>query len=87
MKIETFGEIAAKTACPGKFFLIFNLIFRKRCSAEKEVFSRFSSLDCWINLILHIVLVLNALHYQGRLPAHIGLFKDHQNAVLNDPKC
>ena len=41
MKIETFGEIAAKTACPGKFFLIFNLIFRKRCSAEKEVFSRF----------------------------------------------
>ena len=41
MKIETFGEIAAKTACPGKFFLIFNLIFRKGCSAEKEVFSRF----------------------------------------------
>ena len=29
MKIETFGEIAAKTACPGKFFLIFNEIFRQ----------------------------------------------------------
>ena len=41
MKIETFGEIAPKIACPEKFFLIFNLIFRKRCSAEKEVFSRF----------------------------------------------
>ena len=30
MKIETFGEIAAKTACPGKFFLIFNVFFSKR---------------------------------------------------------
>ena len=30
MKIETFSEIAAKTACPGKFFLIFNVFFSKR---------------------------------------------------------
>ena len=28
MKIETFGEITAKTACPGKFWLIFEKFFR-----------------------------------------------------------
>ena len=72
MKIETFGEIAAKTACPGKFFLIFNLIFRKGCSAEKEVFSRFFQFRLLDQL--DTAYCNSALEYQGRLSAHCILF-------------
>ena len=39
-----------------------------------------------IDLILHIVIVLKALHLLAMLPGHEGSFKDDKNAFLNGPK-
>ena len=57
MKIETFGGITGKTACPGKFFLIFNEIFRQ----GGEIFEwsiqfrvNFSDLVSRMDFLLHI---------------------------------
>ena len=46
----------------------------------------FLSLVFWIDLILHIVLVLNVYQRSAMLPGLEGSFKDHKNAFLNDPK-
>ena len=46
----------------------------------------FLSWVCWIDLILHIVIVLNVFQLSATLPGHVGSFKDHKNAFLNDPK-
>ena len=43
-----------------------------------------SSLVCWINSILHIVIVLNAFQHSATLPGHEGPFKKHNIAFLND---
>ena len=42
----------------------------------------------WIELILHIVMVLNVFHHSATFPSHDhkGLFKSSENAFLNDPK-
>ena len=57
---------------------------------SKEPKNRFSaifwSLICWIDLILHIMIVLNVFQLSATLPGHVGSFKDHKNAFLNDPK-
>ena len=47
----------------------------------------FSSLVCWIDLILHIMIVLNDFQLSIMLPVREGSFKNHKNAFLNDPKC
>ena len=44
-------------------------------SAEKVVLAIFSSLFCWIDLILHIVIELNVLHDLETQPGHEGSFK------------
>ena len=46
----------------------------------------FLSLVCWIDLILHIVIVLNVYQLSAMLPGQAGSFKNHKNAFLNDPK-
>ena len=58
----------------------------KRCSFEwsKEPNKRFLvvfwSLVCWIDLLLHIVIVLNVFQLWATLPGCEGSFKDHKNA-------
>ena len=46
----------------------------------------FLSLVCWIDLILHIVIVLNVYQHSAMLPGQAGSFKNQKNAFLNDPK-
>ena len=46
----------------------------------------FWSLVCWIDLILHIVIVLNVFQLSAILLGHEEACKDHKNAFLNDPK-
>ena len=47
----------------------------------------FLSLVCWIDLILHIVIVLNVYQLSAMLPGQAGSFKNQKNVFLNDPKC
>ena len=47
----------------------------------------FLSLACWINLISHIVIVLNVFYHITMLPGQAGSFKNQKNVFLNDPKC
>ena len=47
----------------------------------------FWCLVCCIDLILHIMIVLNVFQRLATLPGHEGSFKNYKNAVLNDPKC
>ena len=61
-------------------------IFEWSKEPKRRVLAIFWSLDCWIDLILHIVLVLNVYQRSAMLPGHEGSFKDHKNAFLNDPK-
>ena len=53
---------------------------------KKRFLAIFLSLVCWIDMILHIVIVLNVFHLSAMLPGHEGSFKDHKDAFLNDPK-
>ena len=53
---------------------------------ERGVLATFLSLVCWINLILHIVIVLKVFDHFATLPGHAGSFKNQKNAFLNDPK-
>ena len=46
----------------------------------------FRSLACWIDLVLHIVIVLNVLLHVASVPGHAGSFKIHKNPFLNDQK-
>ena len=40
---------------------------------------------CWIDLILHILMVLNVFWLLAMVPGHEGSFKNHKSAYLNDP--
>ena len=53
---------------------------------QNEVFGHFLELACWINLISHIVIVLNVFYHSTMLPGQVGSFKNQKNAFLNDPK-
>ena len=46
----------------------------------------FLSLVCWIDLILHIVIVLNVFQLSARSPGHEGSFEKYKNAFFNDLK-
>ena len=61
-------------------------IFEWSKEPKNRVSAIFWSLICWIDLILHIVIVLNVFQLPAMLPGHEGSFKDHKNAFLNDPK-
>ena len=45
---------------------------------KKRFSAIFLSLFCWIDLILHIVIVLNVFQRSAMLPGHKGSFKDHK---------
>ena len=55
-------------------------------SKKKRFLAIFWSLVCWIELILHIVIVLNVFQLSAMVPVHEGSFKDYKNAFLNDLK-
>ena len=46
----------------------------------------FLSLVCWIDLILHIVIVLNVYQLSAMLPGQAGSFRNQKNAFMNEPK-
>ena len=52
---------------------------------KKRFLAIFRSLVCWIDLILHIVIVLNVSQHMATSPGHEGSFKNHKNVFLNDP--
>ena len=54
--------------------------------AKKRFLVIFWSLICWIDLILHIMIVLNVFQLSATLPGHEGSFKNHKSAFLSDPK-
>ena len=54
--------------------------------AKKRFLAVFLSLVCWIDFILHIVIVSNVFQLSAALPGHEGSFKKYKNAFLNDPK-
>ena len=77
----------------GNFIMSWRIIQRsQKCIFEwskepqKRFLAIFLSLVCWIDLILHIVTVLNVFQYLATLPGHGGSFKNHKNAFLNDSK-
>ena len=53
---------------------------------KKSFLAIFLSLVCWIDLMLHIVIVLNVFQPSAMLSGHVESFKDHKNVFLNDPK-
>ena len=55
-------------------------------SQKKRFLAIFWSYVCWIDLILHNVMVLNVFKHSATLPDHEGSFKDHKYPFLNDPK-
>ena len=61
-------------------------IFEWSEEPKKRFLVIFCSLVCWVDLILHIVKVLNVFQLSAILPGHVGSFKGHKNAFLNDPK-
>ena len=65
---------------------ITNIHFEWHKRPKKRFFALLLSLVCWIDLILHIVIALNAFQLSAMLPGREGSFKDHKNAFLNDPK-
>ena len=54
--------------------------------SQKRFLTIFWSWVCWIDLILHIVIVLNVFQYQATLPGHEGSFKSSflQKSFLQD---
>ena len=61
-------------------------IFEWSREPKKSFLVIFWSLVCWIDLILHIVMVLNVFQLRAKLPADEGSLKDNNIAFLNDPK-
>ena len=61
-------------------------IFEWSKEPKRRSLAIFLSLFCWVDFILHIVIVLNVFQLSATLPGHEGSFKDHKNAFLNDPK-
>ena len=61
-------------------------IFEWSKEPQKRFLAIFASLVCWIDLMLHIVIVLNVFQPSAMLSGHVESFKDHKNVFLNDPK-
>ena len=61
-------------------------IFEWSQEPKKRFLAIFWSLVCWIDLILHMVIVLNDFQHLAMLPGQEESLKSHKNAVLNDPK-
>ena len=61
-------------------------IFEWSQEAKNRFLAIFMTLVCWIDLILHILIVQNVFQLSAMLPGHEGSFKDHKKAFLNNPK-
>ena len=61
-------------------------IFEWSKEPKKSFLAIFWTLVCWIDLMLHNVIVLNVFQHSTTLLDHEGSFKCHKNAFLNDPK-
>ena len=61
-------------------------IFEWSKEPKKRFLAVFLSLVCWSDLIWHIVIALYVFQLWAALPGHMGSFKDHKNAFLDDPK-
>ena len=61
-------------------------IFEWSKEPKRRFLAIFWSLLCWIDLILHIVIVLNVFQLSAASPGHEGSFKKYKNAFLNDSK-
>ena len=61
-------------------------IFEWSKEPKKRFLAIFWSLICWMDLILHNVIVLNVFQHSTTLPDHEGSFKCHKSSFLNDPK-
>ena len=80
MKLESFGEHPAKTACPGKIWFFFYDFYRKRCRILEwsiQFWVDISSLISRMDFILHISIVLNDLNNL----ATISLMQDHSKIL------
>ena len=53
---------------------------------KKSFLAIFWGLVCWIDLLLHIVIVLDVFQLSARSPGRERSFKSHSNAFLNDPE-
>ena len=53
---------------------------------KRRFLAVFWTLVSWINLILHVVIELYAFEHSAPLWDHVGSFKSHEKAFLNDPK-
>ena len=79
----TFGNITGSCRINQKSK---NAVLNDPKSQKKSFLAIIWSLVCWIDLISHIVIVLNVFQRSATLPGHAESFKDQKNAVLNDPK-
>ena len=61
-------------------------IFEWSKEPKKRFLAILWSMICWIDLILHIMIVLNVFQLSATLPGHEGSFKNHRNAYLSYPK-
>ena len=60
-------------------------IFEWSKEPKKMFLAIFWSLVSWIDLILHIVIVINVLQHLETLPNHATSFKNKRNLFLDDP--
>ena len=82
MKIQTFGEIPAKTACPGKIWLIFNEISRMTRRILEWSIQVGVNFLTWVgrmDFILHILIILNVLNNL----VTISYMVDHSKPMKN----
>ena len=61
-------------------------IFEWSKEPKKRFLAVFWTSVCWIDLILHNVIVLNIFQHLSTLSCYEGSFISHRNAFLNDPK-
>ena len=52
-------------------------------SQKKRFLAIFWSSVCWIDLIMHILIVLSVFQLLATLPGHKGSFKNQKNTILN----
>ena len=79
----TFGYDIAHA---GSFKNLKKCIFEWSEEPKRRFLAIFSSLVCRIDLILHIVVVLNILQHVPTRLGHEGSFKNHRNAFFNNSK-
>ena len=81
--LPTFGNVTRSSWIIQKSL---KCIFEWSKEPKRRFLAIFSSLVCRIDLILHIVVVLNILQHVPTRLGHEGSFKNHRKMFLNDQK-